>query len=791
MDSTDRKHPRARCEECPLYNQPYVPSHLPEGATVIAVGEAPGQDEVLEGVPFVGPSGKLLNAVIENNGHDPEKMAKTNIVSCRPPNNRTPAPEEEACCHDRLNHELWSYKSDDVNVLALGKTAALALTGGFSIGTWDQNIITTWHPAYVLRNATAATRMIRDVRRAFEGPEDPPSFMIQAPEVRWIRSVRQLEEELAEVPAETWVSVDFETDNVVWYDRPGKKADAVLQYGISWNDNFGLVIQDDLLYDVPGTIEVLQEFHDREDLYFTAQNGKFDCLFALAHFGLRIRLDFDTMLGHYILDENSRHGLKDMAAEEFGMPDYEAELVQKYLKNKNDSYSKVPEKDLAQYLAYDLVVTNELSSRFLRRLFEQNMLLWPFRNIMMRAHQAMITQEWLGLHIDRPYLLNAQKLMDTKLAELSVEAGEMTGHEGINLNSPQQVAVVVYDDMKFPACRVRKLGQRSTAHGALQQHIGTGNDFIDLLFFYRRIHKLKRSYLDNMLEAADMNDNVHPTVWLHGTEIGRLSMRNPAAQTIPRAGQKIDFPVGHKYFDSPYTSGAVIRGAIIPEPGKALIVSDYSQAELRGAAAESGDAFLLEVYRVGRDLHTEVALEMYGGGFTKEQRVRTKMFNFSYLYGGNEYSFAMDAGLPIQTARDFVRNYNEVMPQLAQYRVDQYNKLVADGYVTSRLGRRRRFPLITNKNRDDARKAAVHAPIASLASDLTLLSACQLVEEGYEVRLTVHDSVLVTCDITDQERVAKYVEGVMTAIAEELVPEVVWKADAEIRTRWAEPPSFS
>lgn len=789
-----KKHELANCAYCPLYEQPYVPSYLPMLTRVIAVGEAPGQEEVIEGVPFVGPSGKLLDVVIENNGHDPGLLAKTNVVSCRPPNNRTPTPEEIDCCIKRLEDELSNYET----VLALGKTAALTLTGRdndkFTVGTWSNNgfqdVITTWHPAFVLRSPGAAQRMITDVRRAFEGRQPDPTFMIQPPEVRWARSVGQLEEMLAECPEGAWVAFDFETDNVIWYDRPGRKRDAILQYGLSWDEEYGIVIQDDLLYDVPGTVEVLQAFHDREDIFFTGQNAKYDCIFALSHLGLKIRADFDTMLGHYLLDENSRHGLKDQAAEEFGMPDYERELVLKYLKTKNDSYSKVPENELAQYLVYDLVVTNALTRRYLNRLFERKMLLWPFRNLMLRAHEAMIKQEMLGLHIDKDYLLTAQKLMDDKLTDLEREAGEMTGHEGINLRSPVQVARVVYDDMKFPPCRVHKLGQRSTAHGALKDYIGT-NEFIDLLFFYRRIHKLKRSYLDNMLEFVDVNGTLHPTVWLHGTEIGRLSMRDIAAQTIPRPGQKLDFSVGHKYFDSPYTSGAIIRGAIIPEPGKALVVADYSQAELRVAAAESGDEFLLGVYRDGRDLHSEVAQAMYGDGFTKEQRVRTKMFNFSYLYGGNEYSFAMDAGLPIDQARQFVREYNEVMPQLAQYRVDQYNKLIEQGYVQSRTGRRRRFPLITNQNKDDARKAAVHAPIASLASDLTLISACRLIEQGYEVRLTVHDSILVTCDVAEQAPVAAYVEQVMIETAEEIVPEVVWKADAEIRTRWAEPPSFS
>jgi DNA polymerase-1 len=181
---------------------------------------------------------------------------------------------------------------------------------------------------------------------------------------------------------------------------------------------------------------------------------------------------------------------------------------------------------------------------------------------------------------------------------------------------------------------------------------------------------------------------------------------------------------------------------------------------------------------------------MYGEGYSKEQRMNTKMFNFSYLYGGNEYSFAMDAGLPIHVARKFVADYNKVMPKLAEFRINQFKTLAEQGFVESPFGRRRHFEIITKANGDDARKACVHAPIAGTASDLTLLAGCQLEEEGYEVLLLVHDSVVFEIESEQATVAAEHAVEVMESIGNQYLPQVKWKSDPEVRQRWSDPPSF-
>jgi DNA polymerase-1 len=565
------------------------------------------------------------------------------------------------------------------------------------------------------------------------------------------------------------VAFDLETDQVVWYDTPDAEADRILMLGMAWEKSKGVIISPDLLYENEEAREVLNEFFSRPDLRFVAHNGKFDVTF-LRTVDIFARVDFDTMLAHYALwEESGGHGLKQLALEYYGLEDYERDLVQLYLKSRNDYYSKVPYEKLAQYCAWDVCVTRELSYDLEEEMKKENVL-EMFEMLLMPMQEALTEVEWTGIPIDREHTEEWQEKLFDHCDQLEAEMGEIADDPLLNPRSPLQVSNVIYNIRGLPRPRVRGVKPNSTAKKALM-HIKPGQDeFIDKLRDYRRVHKINRSYLKNILKFADVNDRVHPSALIHGTEIGRLAYRNPAIQTIPR----------------PYEDmfGAIVRSAFVAPLGHKFIIADYSQAELRVTAILSGDPFLLSVYRDGRDLHTEVAIEMYGDDFTDAQRVLTKMFNFSYIYGGSEYSFAEDAGLPIDIARRFVADYNAIMPVLSEYRAKQLAEARKNGFVVSPFGRKRRFPLITQQNLSDVRKASMHAPIAGTASDLTQLSLISALHQGHKVVLTVHDSI---GEITREEE-AEYMAGrlrqIMIDTADYYFPQVPWEVDVDIRDRW-------
>lgn len=808
-----RKHPLALCEHCSLCKTgQFVPSKIIEGSEILFIGEAPGAHEVEQQEPFVGPSGQVLNRAIRLADEDPEAISKTNAVACRPPDNRTPTREEINACMPRL---MWEIEQSGARKLVLlGKVARqavmpvighseLADTASEGRGRWlewnrerhkgeepfDRRVLATWHPAYVLRQPDQMSTLVQDVAKAYTARatniHQPPTIIV--PEDR-----AELWDWLRRAPNDAPVAFDIETNQIMWYNRPGQGADPILMLGFCWDPGYSVVVKDELLYDDPGSREVLVDFW-RTHTDMAAHNGKFDVTFLRAQLGLPARCDFDTMLAHYTLDENAKHGLKGLAAHEFDLPDYEKDMIARYLRNSNDEYSKIPFKELSTYMGWDVRVTLELRKIYEQRMKAKDTYEWPFKNVLMPGQEYLTDVSIRGFPIDVEYVKKAKEVLEEEEEQLTDELRVMAGDTKLNPNSPAQLAKIIYDKLNLTAPRsLRKVREspRTTAKEVLAYMVDQ-HPFVALLQRYRKVMKMRSSYIENLLYYADCQGRVHPDFLVMGTEVGRLACRDPAAQTIPRGKERY---------------GAMIKGAFIAEPGCDLVVVDFSQAELRVAAVLSGEPFLLDVYANDRDLHTEATIKMYGTpediarqrdvsleeahDIWDELRVRLKMFNFAYLYGGNEFSFSQDAGMPLALARQFVHDYEQAMPVLAAWKRKMLRLAMLRGYVESPFGRRRHFPLITEENRDEARKASVHAPVAGTASDLTLLAGKRLNDEGFHVHLLVHDSCIFSAPKEQSLEMAQYAAQVFKETGEEHLPQVAWKADYKISDRWAKPPQL-
>lgn len=771
------KLPFAMCASCTLNDsRAPVPGCGPKDASVIIIGEAPGVNEEAQGIPFVGQSGQFLDIAIQRATDDKVTIGdiyRTNVVACRPDNNREPSWLEIESCRPRLEHELAGLMGK--RVLALGNTAhgAMGLANqqrGVVYPIGERLVMPAWHPAYILRKPDEASEFLAQVKLMFsEGLRINP---IPWPEPRWMHSVQELQEALSQCPDGSWVAFDLETDQVQYYDTAVAPADPILMMQLAWTEDFALIIDDEMLYDTEGVIDVLQEFFDRVSV--CGHNNKFDVDFVLSQLGLRVHQDFDTMLAHYCLDENLPHGLKPIATMEFGIPDYEKETIGQYLRTRNDKYSKVPAPALAKYGAMDAVVTLKVREVLEQRLLDEGLYQWPFMNVHMRAANGLVEVEMRGMQVDQEQLEKVHDAFQVKIDALEEEIRTCVDEPGLNIRSTQQMAELLYDKLGMPEQRGRKIKPRSTNKDVLAK-VKDFHPVIPMITEYRRVTKMQSSYVDNLIAFIGLDGRVHADFRIPGTEVGRLSVADPALQTIPRPGD---------YY------GALIRSLFVARPGYKIVVVDYSQAELRVFTVISGEPFLLKVYQDGRDLHTEVAVAMFGQGFTKEQRVLCKMFNFSYIYGGSEYSFAQDSGLNITVARQFVRDYNRLMPVALEFKQKQLETLKRQGYVSTVFGRRRHFPLITMDNVEDARKAAVHMPCAGTASDLTLLSALDAQDEGIPVVLAVHDSVLAECREDLAEAQGQRIAELMEANGKRFLPQVPWKVDVEVGDRWAKMPEL-
>lgn len=794
-----RKHPAAVCERCPLRGEVMVPSFGPDDPDYIFVGEAPGQEEVGYGKPFVGWSGRVLRSGLEQVGIDAERSWFTNAALCHPPDNKINEYSEAlSCCLPRLAEEIEAHPSAPY-VVAVGKSGAescMSLIGqprNVTItrerGSWkrptaqarvQRDLFMTVHPAFVLRTPSLFSVFVNDLRRATQGPTDNP--LQHAPKVIRPSTRAELAEELALIPDGAWVSFDIETEQTTYFDRPGRPASQVLMIAICYDIGSAIIVPSSyyrLRGDLPPDFECVLEDQEVTEMVSSmfdrvqlcAHNGKFDSLFLLQK-PYRPRVDFDTMLAHYALVEiRGTHGLKQLATDRYGVDDYEEALIKRYLKSQNDNYGKIPYMPFSAYAAWDVAITLQLRADLQAELERQGLYEWPFKNVLMPASECLTQVENNGILLDVPYMEHWKTVMEGEQETYLRELREMSGYPELNPNSTRQLARIIYDDLGFKPYEGKFVPYRSTNKRAFEL-VGAGlssHPFVKKLQQFRRVTKMLSSYVNNILDVVGVDGRVHCTYLIHGTETGRLSAREPALQTIPRGSDKY---------------GSVIRGAFTVPPGHKLVMGDYSQAELRIWAAFTQEPFLIEVYESGRDLHSEAALKLFGEGYTKEQRIFCKFFNFAYAYGGNDKSFAGHFQLPIHEATAFVRQYEKAMPGARIWRNQVFRDARKKGYCETVTGRRRRFPLITPDSLDEVKKAAANMPTQGTASDLTLLSLVRLVREGYKVVITVHDSIGIECLEADAPQVAAHLEDVMRETGEQWVPGVKWKVEVEILDRW-------
>lgn len=787
-----RRHPKAICETCPLQDKPFVPSRILPKANIIFVGEAPGQHEVNQGVPFVGASGKLLRAALmKGSSISLDDCSLINSVCCRPDRNADPPSLAIECCSGRLIEELNKHSATSV-IIGLGNTSRKALAkagsqGGISMirGLWWENKHTDHlvtflvHPAAVLRQTTIYARDFID--GLAQGAKGCPTYSVDDIKHRVLRNRDEVRRVCAVLGKEQALVYDLETDQIGW------RKERILCLGIAPSGYKAAVIPGSLLYGQgrPYIADLLE----KRGIEWIGHNAKFDIKFLRHQLGINATVTFDTMVAHYALDERTStrgaiHGLKTLMQHFFGVPDYEKGLVQRFLKSRNDRYSKVPPKHLYRYCALDVCCEFKLYEYLKAILIDQDLYEQPFLFPMMEGVRLFVEAELHGIRVDTEYLEAQKTLFEADIEEHKGAIREVAKAKGLNPNSPKQLSQVMYGILNMPVVTGRGVKARSTnkaARALLRAHPRVkGNPrairFLDALQMHRRVAKLYSSYLANV-EVTE-HGRVHGNFLIHGTEIGRLSIRKPALQTIPRVDNR---ELGEY--------GTRIRCMYVASEGHKIVHVDYSQAELRCAALLADEPFLKDVYEHDRDLHSEVARAMFGDNFSKTQRVHCKMFNFAYLYGGSANSFATDTGIPIREAKRFVDRYNEVMPRLAAYRKSQLGVLRSQGYIESLFKRRRRFPIITNRNIDDARKASVHMPVAGLASDLTLISAIlirKLLPPGAHVILLVHDSVLVEAPEELAPDIAELMSKVMVQIGEKYAPDVRWKADADIGDSWGQ-----
>jgi DNA polymerase-1 len=372
-----------------------------------------------------------------------------------------------------------------------------------------------------------------------------------------------------------------------------------------------------------------------------------------------------------------------------------------------------------------------------------------------------------GVMVDRKALEQLQKRYREELKGFETKIYELAGKEFL-ISSPRQLGDVLFDDLGLKAKGQKKTagGQRSTRESELEK-IRELHPIVDAILEYRQLQKLLSTYIEALPPLLDEGDRLHAEFLQAGTTTGRMASQNPNLQNIPIRSDR----------------GRAIRDAFIARPGFTLLGFDYSQIELRLAAMLSGDELMCDIFRNGRDVHQEVAAQVFGVESDKvdrEMRRRAKIINFGVLYGMGVNALRAQLGTTTAEAHEFHDDYFNTFTRLAAYLEEVRGFARKHGYTETVFGRRRDFSGIRSPLpfvRASAERMAINAPIQGTGADIIKLAMVRIeamlkteretgVNEDIHLLLQVHDELVFEVRDSRVTEYAHKIREIMESVME-------------------------
>jgi DNA polymerase I len=508
----------------------------------------------------------------------------------------------------------------------------------------------------------------------------------------------------------------------------------------------------------PGAMEALLPLLADPGLAKTGQNLKYD-LEVLRCLGHELRgIDGDTMLADYLLDVDRKHGLDALALRYF---DHRMISYKEATEEFDGEFARVPVETAAEYAAEDAHVA---------WLLDQQMELGPservYRELELPLVPVLADMELAGIGVDVEALGALSVELGARIETLVAAAHEEAGKE-FNLNSPKQLAVILFEERGLPVIKKTKTGP-STAAAVLERLARDGDALCTLILQYRELAKLKGTYVD-ALPGFERDGRIHTSFHQAVAATGRLSSNEPNLQNIPVRS----------------ADGRRIRECFVARPGHVFLSCDYSQVELRVLAHFCGDGPLVEAFREGQDIHTRTAAEVFGVAFglvTTGQRRAAKAINFGIVYGMSAFRLGNELDIPRREAQDYIDGYFDRYPQVRAF-MDRAIETARDaGYAETLFGRRRPVRGLDARNpveRGGAERIAINTPVQGSAADLIKLAMIRVhrritaAHPAARLLLQVHDELVLEVPEADLEAVKAAVVEEMAGVADLVVPLVV------------------
>lgn len=493
--------------------------------------------------------------------------------------------------------------------------------------------------------------------------------------------------------------------------------------------------------DEAGAQAVLNEFKailENPAIEKTGQNIKYD-LSVLANYGIAVQGPlFDTMVAHYLIQPDMRHGMDLLAQTYLGyMPVKIEELIGKKGKNQGNMRDVELEK-IKEYAAEDADITLQLRNTF-EPMLTHTTTRKLFNEIEMPLVPVLADMEREGINLDKAALAEFSTLLQSNIETFENDIFELAG-ERFNINSPKQLGDILFVKLKIDEKAKRTATKQFATGEEILSKLTSKHPIVQKIMDYRMVQKLKSTYVDALpLMVNSKTGRVHTSFNQTVAATGRLSSTNPNLQNIPIRTEQ----------------GREIRKAFVPRgEGYTLISADYSQVELRIIAHLSGDESMINAFSQKVDIHAATAAKIYGidlADVTGDMRRYAKSVNFGIIYGMSAFGLSEQLQIPRAEAGEMIKQYFLQYPKVKEYMDLSIEKARENGYVETIMGRRRNLPDINSNNanvRGYAERNAINAPIQGSAADIIKLAMINIHAEMKRLNtkskmvLQVHDELV-------------------------------------------------
>lgn len=505
-------------------------------------------------------------------------------------------------------------------------------------------------------------------------------------------------------------------------------------------------------------VNIFKPAFENPDSLKIGQNIKYD-LIMLANYGVSLKGKmFDTMIAHYVLQPELRHGM-DYLAEIYLK--YETIKIEELIGAKGKKQGNM--RDLApeavyKYACEDADVTLKLK-QVLENELEKNGVKKLFEEIEMPLVPVLAYMERNGVRIDTDALKETSRHFTARMNQIEEEVHQLAGME-FNIASPKQVGEVLFDRLKIvEKAKKTKTGQYVTSEEVLESLRGK-HEIVGKILEHRGLKKLLGTYIDALPQLINpATGRIHTSFNQTVTATGRLSSSNPNLQNIPIRNE----------------DGKEIRKAFIPDEGCEFFSADYSQIELRIMAHLSNDPHMIEAFQKDQDIHAATAAKIYKVKLeevTREQRSKAKTANFGIIYGISVFGLAERLNVDRKEAKALIDGYFENYPNVKAYMDQSIQEAREKGYIETIFKRKRYLPDINSKNavvRGYAERNAINAPIQGSAADIIKVAMIRIYqrfqEEGIHSKmiLQVHDELNFSVLPEEKEKVQQIVISEMEA----------------------------